>query len=88
MEVGMVAQSTNTYEAHSNVLSNDVYAGRKEEILAKRREKKRLVLEHRKKYNLNTTDPSVEPQSLWLQEEIVSKKGWSYSFSGCAVKAL
>jgi transposase InsO family protein len=54
------------HEAHSNVSPNDVYVGRKEEILARRREKKRLTLEHRKKYNLNQTDHSVEPKSLLL----------------------
>ncbi len=69
------AYNNTPHEAHSNVSPNDVYDGRKEEILAKRREKKRLTLEHRKKYNLNTTDHSVESQSLRLQEEIVSKKG-------------
>lgn len=63
------------HEAHQNVSPNDVYAGRKEEILARRREKKRLTLEYRKKYNLNNIDYSVEPQSLRLQEENVSKKG-------------
>ena len=52
------------HEAHSNVSPNDVYAGRKEEILAKRREKKRLTIEHRKQYNLNQTDHSVQVQSL------------------------
>ena len=54
------------HEAHNNVSPNDVYAGRKEEILAKRREKKRLTIEYRKKYNLNQTDHSVQPQSLLL----------------------
>jgi len=63
------------HEAHSNVSPNDVYAGRKEEILARRREKKRLTIEHRKQYNLNKTDHSADPQSLGLQNEIVSKKG-------------
>jgi transposase InsO family protein len=40
------------HEALDNVSPNDVYAGRKEAILQKRREKKRLTLERRKKYNL------------------------------------
>lgn len=40
------------HEALDNVSPNDVYAGRKEEILRKRKEKKRLTLERRKKYNL------------------------------------
>ena len=40
------------HESLSNVSPNDVYAGRKEEILKKRAEKKRLTLERRKMYNL------------------------------------
>ena len=56
------------HEAHSNVSPQDVYAGRKEEILIKRREKKRLTIEHRRKYNLNLTDHSVDPKSLRLKE--------------------
>ena len=51
------------HESLGNVSPNDVYAGRKEEILKRRQEKKRLTLEHRKKYNLegrniNHNDPS------------------------------
>jgi transposase InsO family protein len=41
------------HEALQNVSPNDVYAGRKEDILQKRQEKKRLTLERRKSYNLN-----------------------------------
>lgn len=41
------------HEALDNVSPNDVYAGRKEEILKQRAEKKRLTLERRKNYNLN-----------------------------------
>ena len=40
------------HESLGNVSPNDVYAGRKEEILQKRAEKKRLTLERRKMYNL------------------------------------
>lgn len=40
------------HESLDNVSPNDVYAGRKEEILKRRQEKKRLTLERRKKYNL------------------------------------
>lgn len=41
------------HESLGNVSPNDVYAGRKEEVLKKRQEKKRLTLENRKRYNLN-----------------------------------
>ncbi len=41
------------HESLSNVSPNDVYAGRKEEILKTRAGKKRLTLERRKRYNLN-----------------------------------
>jgi len=40
------------HTALSNVSPRDVYAGRKEEILQKRAEKKKLTLERRKRYNL------------------------------------
>jgi transposase InsO family protein len=42
------------HEALANVSPNDVYAGRKEVVLQRRQEKKRLTLESRKQYNLNT----------------------------------
>ncbi len=44
------------HEALHNVSSNDVYAGRKEAILERRREKKRLTLERRRQYNLRSTN--------------------------------
>jgi len=44
--------NTTPHESLDNVSPNDVYADRKEEILQKRKEKKRLTLERRKKYNL------------------------------------
>ena len=43
----------NPYESLANVSPGDVYAGRKEVILQKRQEKKRLTLERRKQYNLS-----------------------------------
>jgi hypothetical protein len=51
------------HESLSNVSPNDVYAGRKEVILQKRKEKKRFTMERRKQYNLygrgiNLTDDS------------------------------
>jgi transposase InsO family protein len=42
------------HEALNNVSPNDVYAGRKEVVLQRRQEKKRLTLERRRQYNLNT----------------------------------
>lgn len=42
------------HESLDNVSPNDVYAGRKEVILERRKEKKRLTLERRKQYNLNS----------------------------------
>ena len=42
------------HESQDNVCPNDVYAGRKEVVLQKRREKKRLTLERRKRYNLES----------------------------------
>jgi transposase InsO family protein len=44
------------HEALDNVSPSDVYAGRKEVVLQRRQEKKRLTLERRKQYNLNTKD--------------------------------
>ncbi len=43
------------HESLENAIPNDVYAGRKDVVLAKRREKKRLTLGRRKQYNLLTT---------------------------------
>jgi transposase InsO family protein len=64
------------HESLQNVCPNDVYAGRKEEVLQKRQEKKRLTLERRKSYNLNqqNNDPDQE-QSANLNLSQVSKSG-------------
>lgn len=52
------------HESLDNVSPNDVYAGKKEVILEKRREKKRLTMERRKKYNLRReTNDSDQPKS-------------------------
>lgn len=48
------------HEGLDNVSPNDVYAGRKEEILQKRKEKKRLALERRKKHNLEGKNTNQE----------------------------
>jgi putative transposase len=48
-----IAVYNNTpHEGLSNVSPNDVYAGRKEAILQRRREKKKLTMERRRQYNL------------------------------------
>ena len=48
------------HEALDNVSPNDVYAGRKEVVLQHRQEKKRLTLERRKQYNLNTKNEHLD----------------------------
>lgn len=48
----IIIYNATPHESLGNVSPNDVYAGRKEEILKRRREKKQLTLERRKKYNL------------------------------------
>jgi putative transposase len=48
------------HESLDNVSPNGVYAGRREEILERRREKKRLTLERRKQYNLNPNNQSPD----------------------------
>ena len=66
------------HEALDNVSPNDVYAGRKEEILKRRLEKKRLTLERRKKYNLegnvNKNNDPDQYQTANLNNVEVSKK--------------
>ena len=67
------------HESLDNVSPNDVYAGRKEEILQRRTEKKRLTLERRKKYNLegrniNQNNDPDQCQSANLNNAEVSKK--------------
>lgn len=48
----IIIYNATPHESLDNVSPNDVYAGRKEVILQKRKEKKQLTLERRKKYNL------------------------------------
>jgi len=52
-EEAIAVYNATPHESLQNVSPNDVYVGRKEVILEKRREKKRLTLERRKQYNLN-----------------------------------
>ncbi len=47
-----VIYNARPHESLENVSPNDVYAGRKEEILKRRAELKKLTLERRKQYNL------------------------------------
>jgi len=59
----IVIYNRTPHESLNNVSPNDVYAGRKEGILQKRREKKRFTMERRKQFNLygrriNPTDAS------------------------------
>jgi transposase InsO family protein len=57
------------HEALKNVSPNDVYAGRQEEILKRRAEKKRLTLQKRKRYNL-----AWRPESLSSDNANLSQK--------------
>jgi len=58
------------------VCPNDVYADRKEEVLEKRKEKKRLTLERRKSYNLNQQNNGPDQEkSANLNLTEVSKIG-------------
>ena len=64
------------HESLQNVCPNDVYAGRKEEVLEKRKEKKRLTLERRKSYNLNQQNNGPDQErSANLNLTEVSKTG-------------
>ena len=73
------AYNARPHESLDNVSPNDVYAGRKEEILQRRKEKKRLTLERRKKYNLegknvNQNNGPDQYQAANLNNAEVSKK--------------
>jgi len=64
------------HESLQNVSPNDVYAGRKEDILQKRQEKKRLTLERRKSYNLKQQNNGPDQErSANLNLAQVSKTG-------------
>ena len=63
------------HESLQNISPNDVYAGRKEEILAVRQEKKRLTIERRKMYNLGITKQTDQPQTFQSEKANVSIKG-------------
>lgn len=66
------------HESLSNVSPNDVYAGRKEAILQRRKEKKRLTMQRRRQYNLygqSVNDGSDQHHSASSFSENVSNKG-------------
>jgi len=56
--------NTTPHESLDNVSPNDVYAGRKEATLQRRKEKKRLTLERRKQYNLNPNNQSPDQRQV------------------------
>jgi putative transposase len=60
-EEAIAAYNATPHESLDNVSPNDVYAGRKEAVLEKRREKKRLTLERRKQYNLSKSITYNDP---------------------------
>lgn len=56
LEEGIRTYNTTPHEALKNVSPNDVYAGRQEEVLRARQEKKRLTLARRKAINLKVKE--------------------------------
>jgi hypothetical protein len=78
VDEAIIVYSNMPHESLGNVSPNDVYAGRKEEILKRRAEKKRLTLERRKKYNLkgnaNKNNGPDQYQVANLNNTEVSKK--------------
>ena len=79
VDEAIIVYNNTPHESLDNVAPNDVYAGRKEEILQKRVEKKRLTLERRKKYNLegrniNQNNDPGQCQSANLNNAEVSQK--------------
>jgi transposase InsO family protein len=52
------------HEALDNVSPDDVYEGRKEVVLQRRKEEKRLTLERRKQYNLNTKNEHPDQDQI------------------------
>ena len=79
VDEAIVVYNSTPHESLGNVSPNDVYAGRKEEILKRRSEKKRLTMERRKKYNLEgrNINQNIDPeqhQVAKLNNAEVSKK--------------
>ena len=56
VDEAIAGYNSTPHEALHNASPNDVYAGRKEAILERRRERKPLTLEQRRQYNLHRTN--------------------------------
>ena len=89
VDQAIATYNSTPHESLDNVSPEDVYAGRKEAILQRRKEKKRLTLERRKQYNLNmkNKDPDhhgsqtqvrkicpVGPEDIQLSKLAIAKK--------------
>ena len=83
MDEAIIVYNNMPHESLGNVSPNDVYVGRKEEILKRRAEKKRLTLERRKKYNLegnaNKNNGPDQYHVANLNNTEVSKKVWRHT---------
>ena len=64
VDQAIVTYNCTPHESLDNVSPNEVYAGRKEVILQRRKEKKRLTLERRKQYNLNLKNRGPDHQGF------------------------
>lgn len=58
IDEAIAVYNSTPHEALNNVSPDDVYAGRKETILRRREEKRRLTLQRRKQYNLRSINNS------------------------------
>jgi putative transposase len=61
LDNAITAYAATPHKALSNVSPRDVYAGKKEEILKRRAEKKALTIAHRKQYNIRLKNESKQP---------------------------
>jgi putative transposase len=64
VDQAIVTYNCTPHESLDNVSPNEVYAGRREVILQRRKEKKRLTLERRKQYNLNLKNRGPDHQGF------------------------
>jgi hypothetical protein len=78
----LAVYNSTPHEALNNISPNDVYAGRKEVILQKRREKKRLTMERRRQYNLYRHSTNIEGsdqhQDATSNDNCFSHRGTSF----------